>query len=116
MYQIFTDRFYRGDADKERNIPIRDDVIVNEDWDNGIPQFAQRNGEPLKNNMFFGGTLWGVIEKLDYLKELGVDVVYFPYGKGVCSSELKHRIYERYEQMTQKADSHFSNNTNVRNP
>ena len=26
--------------------------------------------------MFFGGNLWGVAEKLDYLKSLGVGVIY----------------------------------------
>ena len=61
MYQIFVDRFYRGEGE----VGTRDDVIMNEDWENGIPQFVERQGQPIKNNMFFGGNLWGVAEKLD---------------------------------------------------
>ncbi len=72
MYHIFVDRFCRGEGE----IEIRDDAIMNEDWEGGIPQFAAKQGDPLKNNMFFGGNLWGVAEKLDYLKSLGVGVIY----------------------------------------
>ena len=38
IYQIFPDRFFKG----EGNIGERDDVIINEDWDNGVPQFAEK--------------------------------------------------------------------------
>lgn len=72
MYQIFVDRFFCGDGE----VGERDDVIINEDWENGVPQFVECQGEPVKNNMFFGGNLWGVAEKLDYLKSLGVGVIY----------------------------------------
>ena len=72
MYQIFVDRFYCGEGE----VGTRDDVVMNEDWENGIPQYVEHQGEPIKNNMFFGGNLWGVAEKLDYLKSLGVGVIY----------------------------------------
>ncbi len=72
MYQIFVDRFYRGNGE----VGTRDDVVMNEDWENGVPQYVEHQGEPIKNNMFFGGNLWGVIEKLEYLKSLGVGVIY----------------------------------------
>ena len=72
MYHVFVDRFCRGNGETEQ----RCDVILNEDWENGIPQYAKKNGEPLKNNMFFGGNLWGVAEKLDYLRSLGIGILY----------------------------------------
>lgn len=72
MYQVFVDRFFKGAG----KVGERDDVIINDDWDNGIPQYVERQGEPLKNNMFFGGNLWGVAEKIDYLKSLGIGVIY----------------------------------------
>ena len=72
MYQIFVDRFYKGAGE----VGKRDDVIMNDDWENGIPQYVEHQGESVKNNMFFGGNLWGVAEKLDYLKSLGVGVIY----------------------------------------
>ena len=76
MYQIFPDRFFKGESERARALPVREDAIINEDWENGIPQFAKNIGDPLKNNMFFGGNLYGVIEKLDYLSSLGVSVIY----------------------------------------
>ena len=72
MYHIFVDRFCKGD----KKIPCREDAVINEDWENGVPQFAKKNGDSLSNNMFFGGNLWGIIDKLDYLKSLGVGVIY----------------------------------------
>ena len=40
-------------------------------------------------------------------------VVYFPYGAGVISSNLKKRIYENYEKLREKTDNHFPLDTNV---
>ncbi len=72
MYQIFVDRFYKGKG----QVGTREDAVINSDWKNGIPQFAQKPGDPLENNEFFGGNLWGVAEKLDKLQEMGVTALY----------------------------------------
>ena len=71
MYQIFPDRFCRG---KEE--PVREDAILNTDWYNGIPPYVSKPGQHLENNVFFGGDLYGVIDKMDYLKSLGVTCIY----------------------------------------
>lgn len=63
--------------------------------------------DKLHFDVFVVGDDWA--GKFDYLKDKGVDVVYFPYGAGVSSSELKNRIYEQYSTLKQKADSHFPN-------
>lgn len=73
MYQIFTDRFYNGDKSN--------DVETNEYY--YIGDYSQRvtNWDKYPANMgvreFYGGDLQGVMDKLDYLQELGVEVVYF---------------------------------------
>ena len=73
MYQIFTDRFYNGDKSN--------DVETNEY--HYIGDYSQRvtNWDKYPANMgvreFYGGDLQGVMDKLDYLQELGVEVVYF---------------------------------------
>ena len=72
MYHIFLDRFFKG----EGSTHLHKDAVIESDWDNGIPQFAPVPGAPLSNNVFFGGNLWGVTEKLDYLASLGVTVLY----------------------------------------
>ena len=71
IYHIFVDRFYRGG-----NAPLREGAVLNEDWENGLPQFPEYPGAPLANNMFFGGDLDGILKKLDYLSTLGVTVLY----------------------------------------
>ena len=72
MYHIFLDRFCAG----EGKVTPNRDAVINPDWQNGIPQYPRKNGDPIPNNVFFGGNLWGVIEKLDYLESLGVTVLY----------------------------------------
>ena len=73
MYQIFTDRFYNGDKSN--------DVETNEYY--YIGDYSQRvtNWDKYPANMgvreLYGGDLQGVMDKLDYLQELGVEVVYF---------------------------------------
>ena len=71
MYHIFVDRFA-----KSGRFPKKEKAIINEDWYNGIPQFPEYPGADVDNNMFFGGDLYGIIEKLDYIKSLGVNCIY----------------------------------------
>lgn len=68
--------------------------------------------ERLHFDIFVVGDDW--VGKYDYLKELGVEVVYFPYGDGVSSSILKTRIYDNYKKLQIKADNHLPADTNVR--
>lgn len=42
-----------------------------------------------------GDDWWG---KYDYLKDLEVDVFYFPYGVGVSSTNIKKSIHDSYEK------------------
>ena len=76
MYHAFVDRFYRGEGEQVDSIKCREDAVMNPDWEGGIPQYAKRAGDPLKNNEFFGGTLWGIAQKLDYLESLSVKTIY----------------------------------------
>ncbi len=57
-YQIFPERFYNGDT--------LNDPPNTESW----------GAEPKYNN-YFGGDLKGVIQKLDYIQDLGVNAIYF---------------------------------------
>lgn len=75
MYQIFTDRFRNGDPS---NDVLTDEYQYNnlhaqraEHWDR-LPDYTKQDVAH-----FYGGDLQGVLEKLDYLQELGVEVIYF---------------------------------------
>lgn len=73
MYQIFVDRFYNGD--KTNDVEDREYYYIGgyaekvKDWEK-YPAF-------MGVREFYGGDLQGVREKLDYLQDLGVDVIYF---------------------------------------
>jgi cyclomaltodextrinase len=57
LYQIFPERFYNGDK--------ANDPLPAADW----------NGTPTRES-FFGGDLKGILQKLDYIAELNVDMIY----------------------------------------
>ena len=96
MYHIFVDRFK-----KSGKCAIKPTAVANEDWYNGIPQFASVPGGYVENNMFFGGDIYGIIEKLDYIKELGVNCLYL---SPVFDAYSNHK-YDTGDYMT--VDSSF---------
>ncbi len=67
----------------------------------------------LNFDIFVVGDDWN--GKYDYLKDLGVQVVYFPYGQGISSSNLKKRIYENYKKLQNKANNHLPLDININN-
>lgn len=58
FYQIFIDRFARGDLKKDTS-------YIN-----------LKQGEKPSSNSFAGGDLKGIIKKLDYIKNLGINTLY----------------------------------------
>lgn len=73
MYQIYTDRFCNGDPSNDvltnEYCYIGEPVHRVEDWGRYPAQMDVRE--------FYGGDLQGVLDKMDYLQELGVEVIYF---------------------------------------
>ena len=73
IYQIYTDRFYNGDS--ENDVETREYFYIGDysskvtDWNKYPAAMGVRE--------FYGGDLQGVIDKLDYLQDLGVEVLYF---------------------------------------
>ena len=96
IYHIFVDRFNRGG-----NIKPKDNAILVEDWSGGIPEYPAYPGAPLKNNCFYGGTLFGIIEKLDYISSLGVNTIYL---SPIFDAASNHK-YDTADYMT--VDSMF---------
>lgn len=66
----------------------------------------------LNFDIFVVGDDW--TGKYDYLKEFGIDVVYFPYGEGVSSSKLKKKIFNNYKKLQDKANNHLPADTNIK--
>ena len=55
----------------------------------------------LRFDIFVLGDDWA--GEYDYLREQGIDVVYFPYGDGVSSSNLKKKVYDNYERLQDRS-------------
>ncbi len=72
MYQIFPDRFCR--SEKFQPLPSRNLRTIHENW-HDIPNFIYDNPD-YRANDYFGGNILGIMEKLDYIKSLGVNIIY----------------------------------------
>ena len=73
-----------------------------------IPQHSLDHRDKVKKlkfDVFVVGDDWA--GKYDYLEELGVTVVYFPYGKSCSSTSLKEKIYNNYKELINKTDNHL---------
>lgn len=84
FYQIFPDRFYNSGAVKD-NVP--QDRKIHENWYENPDYLPDKDGS-IKNNDFFGGDIKGIIEKLDYIKSLGVSIIYL---NPIFESHSNHR-------------------------
>ena len=70
-YQIFADRFRNGDASNDicsGEYMYGDEPVIGSEW-----------GKPVMNDtyrQFYGGDIQGIIEKIPYLKSLGIEALY----------------------------------------
>lgn len=72
FYQIYVDRFSNGDPSND--VLDREYIYIGEP----VTRVTDWNKYPAKMGVreFYGGDLQGVLDHLDYLQELGVDVLY----------------------------------------
>jgi len=99
MYQIFVDRFYNGDPTNDVQDGEYEYLKVktkHKDWDQLPETFDVAN--------FYGGDLQGIIDKLDYLEDMGVEVLYL---NPIFSSPSNHK-YDIEDYRT--IDKHFGTN------
>ena len=98
MYHIFVDRFAKGREEELSEMPRR---WIHKFWDEDVQLGPDKDG--IWNNDFFGGDLQGITNKLDYLKDLGVDILYL---SPVVYSQSTHRYdASDYEQIDPYAGS-----------
>lgn len=95
IYHIFVDRFCRGAV-----TPLKPGAVLNPDWENGIPQFGAYPGADVDNNEFFGGDLYGIAQKLDYIASLGVTCLYLsPIFDATSNHKYDTGDYEHVDSM-----------------
>ncbi len=84
IYQIFPDRFRIGyNKNLSRNLFPQNAVIKT--W-NELPESEN------SNHQFFGGNIEGIIEKLDYITELGIDTI-------LLTPIFSAATYHRYDSL-----------------
>lgn len=83
MYHIFVDRYRKGNGMKKNPMPRR---IVHQNWYEPPILGPDENG--LWNVDFYGGDLKGIEETLNYIKGLGVEIVYL---SPIVRSQSNHR-------------------------
>ena len=97
MYQIFPDRFYfkklcKTDG-KMTPFTLHADTA-------DVPEYRPNAEGEITNSDFFGGNLAGITDKLDYLKDLGVGVIYLnPIFKAYSNHRYDTCDYKKIDEL-----------------
>ena len=75
IYQIFVDRFFNGE-DEGKVLNPKKNTFIYGNWDDSPMYIKDMDGNIVRWD-FYGGNLLGVKKKLEYIKSLGVNVIYF---------------------------------------
>lgn len=97
-YQLMPDRFFNvgglpGVIGKNPNGRIL------KDWNDRMPNWQPNEKGEYTNDYYYGGNLKGIIAKLDYLKELGFDMIY------ITPIELSESYHHYNPSEQEKIDS-----------
>ncbi len=76
MLQIMVDRYFRWGEKDVTKLPPASYYHIHWDDDPALCINDDKYGDSV-NNDYFGGNLRGVMEKLDYIRSMGVTVIYF---------------------------------------
>jgi len=121
FYQIFCDRFYNGNKEndpdfhewyyqKENRLSaaaVGNKYSLVKEWSDITPLQKNEDGVP-DYNCFYGGDIAGVKEKLPYLEELGITIIYF---NPLAQAESNHK-YDTADYF--RVDPHFASNKEFR--
>lgn len=96
-YQLFPDRFFRS------HIPDPQGMVgerqVHAAWE-AEPEYRPDHKGEIRNRDFFGGDFLGMVEKLPYLRGLGVETIYLnPIFEGPENHRYGTADYERVDPM-----------------
>lgn len=96
MYQIFPDRFYRSG----NNIPQKKHAVLHCDWNEPPMYYLDPDTKNVITYDYFGGNIQGIKEKLSYLKDLGISVIYFnPIFKSRANHHYDTADYHQVDPM-----------------
>jgi glycosidase len=98
IYQIFVDRFYNGNKNGKITSPKNNSFIYGT-WNDSPMYIKDYSGRVIRWD-FYGGNLKGVINKLDYIKGLGISIIYLnPIFKAASCHKYDTGDYEIVDEM-----------------
>ncbi|HHD2754170.1 TPA: glycoside hydrolase family 13 protein [Clostridium perfringens] len=98
IYQIFVDRFFNGNKNNEI-LNKKKNIFIYGSWYDEPMYIRDSNGN-IERWDFYGGNLRGVIEKLDYIKSLGANIIYMnPIFDAVSCHKYDTGDYETIDKM-----------------
>lgn len=98
IYQIFVDRFFNGE-DEGKVLNPKKNTFIYGNWDDSPMYIKDMSGNIVRWD-FYGGNLLGVKKKLEYIKSLGVSVIYFnPIFDSPSCHKYDTGDYEKIDSM-----------------
>ncbi|NMM65787.1 glycoside hydrolase family 13 protein [Clostridium sp. P21] len=99
IYQIFVDRFFNGNDDKSILNPKKNTFIYG-NWSDKPMYIRNPETNEILRWDFYGGNLKGVLKKLDYLKDLGINVIYLnPIFEARSNHKYDTANYKKIDSM-----------------
>ena len=74
IYQIFVDRFFNSNDHGDRVLQ-RPSIFIKREWNENPAYIKDEKGNVVKFD-YFGGNIKGIIEKLPYIRSLGISILY----------------------------------------
>lgn len=94
IYHIFVDRFNKGE---DKNAKFEKNGVLKK-WGEEVT-IVDSDGV-FRANDFYGGNFQGIIDKLDYLKDLGVNIIYLsPIFKSSSNHRYDTGDYEKVDEL-----------------
>ena len=94
IYHIFVDRFNKGE---DKNAKFEKNGVLKK-WGEEVT-IVDPDGV-FRANDFYGGNFQGIIDKLDYLKDLGVNIIYLsPIFKSSSNHRYDTGDYEKVDEL-----------------
>ncbi|MGO2118620.1 MAG: glycoside hydrolase family 13 protein [Fusobacterium sp.] len=114
IYQIFPDRFFNGNGDRHINSPKKNSFIYGK-WGD-TPFYIRNDKMEIIRWDFYGGNLKGIEKKLDYIKDLGANLIYLnPIFKATSNHRYDTGDYKKIDEILGTEDDFKSLVTNAKN-
>lgn len=103
-YYIFPERFKNGDKSNDPKPGVRkfygdQDIEFHDNWNDKPYVPGEEGTDDIYCNDFFGGDLEGVRQKLDYLKDLGINTIYFnPIFQAISNHKYDTTDYMKIDE------------------